>query len=510
MFDTDNIIVSAEEMRQIEAAIFEQGMPVAALMEKAATLIFHYIQSQYPRAQYPTIGVLVGPGHNGGDALVVARELYFAGYEVLLYRPLAKLKPLTKKHFDYAHFLKIFCTPNFEKFLDCDVIIDGLFGFGLEREITENLALLIEQLNEAEKVVISIDLPSGLHTDTGKVLGTAVQATESLCLGLWKRLYTQDEAIPYIGEATRLDFGMPPQILQDVLPLDINLQRMTTAIAQSFLPLARSPLTYKYQQGHLLLIGGSAQYAGSVILAALGARAAGMGMVTIAVPESLKNVVVAQLPEALVIDCPESHEGVITRLPTLDFSKYQAIACGCGLTLTGANNILPDLVPREIPLILDADALNWLAEDDLELIQHRHAPTILTPHLGEFRRLFADQIPIGGDRLNMTQKAAKLSQAITLLKGANTIISRPNGQTYCVTESTPALARGGSGDVLLGLIGGLLAQMPDTPLEITATAAWWHAQAGILAAKEQTLAGVDGVTLATYLTKFLAAMVANS
>ncbi len=498
----ENILVSAEQMRQIEAEIFDQGMPVPALMEKAATLVFQYLQTNYPITEYPSIAIIVGPGHNGGDALVVARELFLVGYQVLIHRPLKKLKPLTQQHFDYAQFLNIPCTTDIDELLDCDVIIDGLFGFGLEREITGKLALLIQQLNESEKIIISVDLPSGLHTDTGRVLGEAVQATESLCLGLWKRLYTQDIAKPYVGKVTRLDFGIPPQLLET----HTKIQRIDADIAKPFLPLRRSPLTHKYQQGNLLLIGGSEQYAGSIILAGLGARATGVGMLTIAVPESLKSLVVAQLPEALVIACPENEEGVITRLPTLDFSRYQAIACGCGLTLEGATHLLPDLVPREIPLILDADALNWLAEDDLELIQHRHNPTILTPHLGEFRRLFADQIPINGDRLSMTQKAAHLSQAITLLKGANTIISRPKGQTYCVTESTPALARGGSGDVLLGVIGGLLAQQPEHPLEVTATGAWWHAQAGIFAAKEQTIAGVDGVTLAQYLTKFLAAI----
>ena len=228
-------------------------------------------------------------------------------------------------------------------------------------------------------------------------------------------------------------------------------------------------------------------------------------MLTIAVPKSLKNLVVAQLPEALVVGCPETEDGAIAELPDLDFAKYGAIACGCGLTIEGATNIMPALVERNVPLILDADALNWVAQDNLSTIQNRQSSTILTPHLGEFRRIFP-MVEETGDRLTMTQQAAQFSKIITLLKGAKTIIANPESQTYCVTKSTPALARGGSGDVLLGIAGGLLSQNPETPLDVTATAAWWHAQAGILAAKEQTLAGVDGVTLAQYLTKFLAAI----
>lgn len=501
--NSDHLLVSAEQMRQVEGYIFQQGMPVAALMEKAASLIVNYIKVNYPLEKYTTIGFIIGCGHNGGDGLVVARELYFLGYQPLLYCPLNKLKDLTQNHLNYNQFIGISLIDDVELILDCDLIIDALFGFGLERPITDDLAILIEDLNDSEKPILSIDLPSGIHSDTGEVLGTAIQATESLCLGLWKRAYGQDVAIPYLGQVTKLDFGIPIQAIQATLNRRNTIQAVTKNFVQDYLPLRRSPLTHKYQQGHLLLIGGSQTYAGSIVLAALGARATGMGMVTIAVPQSLKQLVLAQLPEALVIGCPEDETGAIAQLPTLDFSHYQAIACGCGLTFEGATNILPDLMFREIPLILDADALNWLAEDDLDIVQNRVSPTILTPHLGEFRRLFLDQIPLNVDRITSTQIAAKLSQAIALLKGAKTIIAQPDGHTYCLMESTPALARGGSGDVLLGMIGGLLCQMPHHPLEVTATAAWWHAQAGILAAAERTLAGVDGVTLTQFLPKVL-------
>ncbi|ANV86578.1 bifunctional ADP-dependent NAD(P)H-hydrate dehydratase/NAD(P)H-hydrate epimerase [Picosynechococcus sp. PCC 7117] len=503
MLEFDQIFVTATQMQHLEIEIFNQGMPVPALMEKAAGLIAQYIQSHYPLKDYRKISVLVGPGHNGGDALVVARELYFAGYELRLLRPLEKLKSLPQSHWNYAQFLGIPQIKDLDLFLESHLIIDGLFGFGLTRPITGDLGLLIDELNESGLSIVSIDLPSGLHTDTGEVLGTAIQATESLCLGLWKRAYGQDAAAPYLGRVNRLDFGIPSHLIAETLSAKNTIQGIPQNLLQRFLPLGRSPLTHKYRQGHLLLIGGSQTYLGSLLLAALGARATGIGMLTVAVPESLKLLVVAQLPEALVIGCPEDETGAIAQLPSLDFSRYQAVACGCGLTLTGATNLMPDLMPREVPLVLDADALNWLAEEDLEVLQNRHFPTILTPHLGEFKRLFADQIPITADRFQMTQMAAQLTGAIALLKGAKTVIARPDGVTHCVTESTPALARGGSGDVLLGLIGGLLAQDPDAPLEVAAAAAWWHAQAGILAAQTRTVAGVDGVTLAEFLVDVL-------
>ncbi len=499
------LVVTADQMRQIETGIFQQGMPVEALMEKAAGLMVEHICCYYPQERYQRIGLIAGPGHNGGDTLVIARELYFRGYKPLLHCPLKKFKALTQQHFDYANYLGITCTDEPIDILACDLIVDGLFGFGLERSLSGTLADLVHQLNQSNQPVVSVDLPSGLHTDTGEVLGTAVQATESLCLGLWKQAYVQEQAVPYIGKATRLDFGIPGQILASVLGAQPQVKKVTAQMVRQYLPLQRSPLTHKYRQGHLLLIGGSRTYAGSILLAGLGARATGLGMLSVVVPESLRELVVGQLPEALVIGCPESQAGAIAKLPDLDFSRYGAIACGCGLTLAGAATLLPSLLQQNCPLVLDADALNWLAQGHLELLHARSASTILTPHLGEFRRLFPDLIEAwqGGDRVKITQLGARSSRAIALLKGARTIIAHPDGQTYGITESTPALARGGSGDVLLGVLGGLLCQHPDQPLEISATAAWWHAQAALLAAVDFTLAGVDGVTLGRSLGRIL-------
>ena len=161
------IVVTAQQMRDIEARIFSAGMPVAALMEKVAGLIARRIQGLYPRPQTRRVGILTGPGHNGGDALVVARELHFCGYDVKIYSCFSKLKELTSQHLQYAQSLNIPCYESIEQLSDCDLLIDGLFGFGLERTLTDPVATAINQLNEWNKPIISIDLPSGLHTDTG-------------------------------------------------------------------------------------------------------------------------------------------------------------------------------------------------------------------------------------------------------------------------------------------------------------------------------------------------------
>lgn len=498
-------IVTADQMRRIESQLFGAAMPVAALMEKVAGLMVQRILASAVGARSQSFGILVGPGHNGGDALVMARELALMGRSVLLYCPFSRCKPLTEQHRTYAAYVQIPTVSSLAELIHCDLIIDGLFGFGLTRAIAGDLAAEITALNESQTPVISIDLPSGIHTDTGAVLGVAVRATETLCLGLWKRACFQEAALPYLGAVQLVEFGIPPQAIAADLGPTPPHQVFTAAQARASLPLPRPPVTHKYQQGHLLLICGSRRYGGSAVLAALGARASGVGMLSIAVPESLALLLVAQVPEALVIGCEETATGAIASLPTdCDLSRYDAIAFGPGLT-QDVPDLLTAILSVPVPLLLDADGLNLLAQRGaIATLKTRPAPTILTPHLGEFRRLFPDWD--GGDRFTAPTAAAAQTGAIVLLKGARTAIAHPDGNLWIIPESTPALARGGSGDVLTGLLGGLLAQ-PTAPLDhIAATAATCHAQAGRLIAHTESELAADPLTLAQTVPKAIAAM----
>ncbi len=550
-------VVTADQMRQIETRIFAAGMPVAALMEKVAGLIAARIQellkeegnpplpsrinAPLPRPrgerrgkeeifsdlkyqfkgkklvnlQLPVIGVLVGPGHNGADALVVARELHFQGFPVVIYCPFSQLKELTKNHADYVRSLNIPFSDKVESLKNCDLLIDGLFGFGLEREITNPTAAAIDEINNFNIPVFSIDIPSGIHTDTGAVLGTAIRAKHTLCLGLWKMAFLQDGALEYIGTSELIDFDIPLADIAAILGDSPPIQRITKQSAIEHLPLPRSPISHKYTNGHLLIIAGSGRYSGAAILAALGARASGVGMLSIAVPESIKPMLSSHLPEALVIGCPETHSGAISQLPiAIDLSIYDAIAVGPGLTLEAAIAV-ESVLECDRPLVLDADGLNILAQlGTVPILSERRALTMITPHPGEFKRLFPELADQMGDRIATTQAAAQLCGATVLLKGARVCISGQDSYasrtlTYVNPESTPALARGGSGDVLTGLLGGLLASalakpskriVRNSPAEsVAATAVWWHAQAGIMAAKERTELGVDAFTLTQYL-----------
>jgi ADP-dependent NAD(P)H-hydrate dehydratase / NAD(P)H-hydrate epimerase len=498
----DRAVVSASEMQAIESRLFAAGMPVAALMEKVALRIVARIVRLYPLGDFPRVGVLVGPGHNGGDALVVARELHFQGYAVELCCPIDRLKPLTQQHFDYAQSLRIPTAA--ETLPDCDCWIDGLFGFGLNRSLDGKIGEIIDRLNEAGRPIVSLDLPSGIQTDTGIALGSAVRATTTLCLGLWKRAFLQEVAVPYLGQSELIDFDLPAADIVAILGDMPLVQRVTAEAAIASLPLHRPPTTHKYQMGNLLLVCGSDRYAGAAILAGLGARASGVGMLTIAAPVSLKPLLHAQLPEALIIPCPETASGSIQSLPdAIDLTQYSAIGCGCGLT-PEPEAIVAAILGTNCPVVLDADGLNIVAghPDWLRRCSptdgQSSAPTILTPHWGEFRRLFPTID--GSDRLAAVQAAAAQSGTIVLLKGARVAIADPSGHLRINPVSTPALARGGSGDVLTGLLAGLLAQSPATnPLDTVAAAAGWHAQTGLWAANQRTLLGVDAQTLALSL-----------
>ncbi|NET37300.1 MAG: NAD(P)H-hydrate dehydratase [Cyanothece sp. SIO1E1] len=510
--------VTAAQMRAIESRVFAAGMPVAALMEKVAGLVARQIQGLYPRGRFPKVGILVGPGHNGGDGAVIARELYFSGYEVLLHHPFSRSKELTAQHVQYAISLGMPGCKQIESLQHCDLLIDGLFGFGLERSLTHDLAATVEHLNQGSQPILSIDLPSGLHTDTGAILGAAIRATHTFCLGLWKLAFAQEQALPYLGVSELIDFDLPVADIQAVLGNALPYQRITATMAIAHLPLPRPVTTHKYQIGHLLLICGSRRYLGAALLAGLGARASGVGMLSIAVPESLKPMLAAQLPDALILGCPENEAGAIAHLPAgLDLSAYQAIACGPGLT-KAAKLVVQAVLASDRPLLLDADGLNILAElGPIKALSSRMAPTVLTPHLGEFKRLFPDQADAcGQDRLAAVRTVAQRSRGIVLLKGARVAIANAEGTIWINPESTPALARGGSGDVLSGLLGGLMAQATSTPTTSTHSAvtamaqaaAWWHAQAGQLAAQERTELGVDACTLTQYLMPALQSQIA--
>ncbi len=484
-------IVTAQQIREVEHLTFAWGMPVAALMEKVGCLLFARITHYYPLATYPRVGLLVGPGHNGADALVVGRELLLEGREVWAWLPrLSKpSKELTQVHQSYFEHLGGHVVPEISALPDCTLLIDGIFGFGLERASEGIYAEATEWANHQSSPIVSVDIPSGLHTDTGKALGVTIKAQRTFCLGLWKRGLLQDHALEYTGTSELIEIGFAQGCVEQVLGNTPLVQTLDASAMYSMLPLQRPLAMHKYQVGKAWVLAGSSEYPGAGILAGLGCRASGVGLVTMAVAEPLQSFVLNHLPDAVLVS-PLEDQG--------DFSRFQALLCGPGM-LPDPILIQKILQTSRIPVVLDAGALSSLV-GHLPWLQEAAIPVVLTPHVGEFKRLFPD-IDLE-DRIDAAQKAAKQSGAVVVLKGARTAIAHPDGSVRVNIESTPALARGGSGDVLAGLVTGLLAQGLD-PFEAACVGVWWHSQAGIYLAQQRSVLGVDPYHLALALPETL-------
>jgi ADP-dependent NAD(P)H-hydrate dehydratase / NAD(P)H-hydrate epimerase len=481
-------IVTAQQIRDVEHLTFAWGMPVAALMEKAGCLLFERIAHEYPRAAYPRVGLLVGPGHNGADALVVGRELLLEGRDVWAW--LSKPgKELTQAHQSYFEHLGGHTVTDVSALADCTLLIDGIFGFGLERAPEGGHAEAIVWANAHPSPIVSVDVPSGLHTDTGKALGETIKAQRTFCLGLWKRGLLQDQALEYTGVSELVDIGFSQGCVEQVLGSTPLVQTLDAAATYAMLPLDRPLATYKYQVGKALVLAGSPEYPGAGVLAGLGCRASGVGLVTMVAADSLRSLLITHLPDAVLMH-PAEDQG--------DFSRFQALLCGPGMPSDPA--LVQKIVhTSRIPMVFDAGGLTSLA-GHISWLQEAAVPIVLTPHVGEFKRLFPDIEQ--EDRLEAAQKAAQQSGAVVVLKGARTVIAHPDGAVRVNIESTPALARGGSGDVLAGLIAGLLAQGLD-PFEAACAGVWWHSQTGIHLAKQRSILGVDPYHLALALPETL-------
>jgi NAD(P)H-hydrate epimerase len=378
--------------------------------------------------------------------------------------------------------------------------VDGWFGFGLERPLEGAVAEAVGIVNHHPAPVVAIDLPSGLHSDSGQVLGTAIRAEFTLCLGLWKCGLFEESAQPWIGDLERIDFDIPRAAIAAALEHPPEQRILSPADLWAGLPLPLAPDAHKYRRGHLLLIAGSRRYRGAALLAGLGARSSGVGMITLAVPQSLAEGLSLALPEALILACPETATGTIAALPT-ELDRYDAIACGPGLD-RGDAPWLSALLDSERPLLLDADALAlcspWSGIS-------RCAPTLVTPHGGEFRRLWPDLNTLTNRQAVL--EATRTSGVVVLRKGPCTHLGAPDGRLRIWAGGSPALARGGSGDVLTGLLGGLMAsqarQQPDW-LAVAGSGVLWHGLAARVLEAQRSPLGVSPTTLAGHLDHWLA------
>lgn len=499
-------ILSAAQIRALDQqTVSLESITSYELMERASRAFSQQFQKDYPDTEQKML-IVCGPGNNGGDGLAIARMLYEACYEVrVLVIKLGQnspdqqenLKRLQEKRGVPIEWLS--AGEHLPVLSDVEIIIDGLFGSGLNRPIEGYWAQLIAHLNESNAERVAIDLPSGLFADAISE-GAIFKAHRTYTFQLPKLSFFAPEHAPFLGQWLVLDIQLHPEALA---AKETPYFYFPSEAAASFLK-TRGRFDHKGTYGHALIIAGSYGKIGAAILCARAALRAGCGLVSTHLPVCGYAIMQIAFPEAMVLtDC---HREVFTSPP--DLRPFAAVGLGPGLgtnALTQAA-LLSLLKSAQQPLVLDADALNMLGDHpDWQALIPRHS--ILTPHPKEFSRLFGSTTD-SFRRWERLQQQAQRLQCYILLKGGNTVIATPEGKLYFLTVGNPGMGTAGAGDVLTGIICGLLAQ-GYTSHEATLLGACLHGLAGDLAAAEQQMESIIAEDIIQYLGKAFAQLRTN-
>jgi len=457
-----NALLTPAEMYRADALAVESGIPSLTLMENAGRAVAEAIVRRY--GARPT-AVLCGPGNNGGDGFVAARYLRKWGWsaKVLLAAERARLKgdaALMAERWEGE------VEPaNLQALAGASFVIDALFGAGLDRPVIGAAAELIRSLriSSSRCVVAAVDIPSGIDGASGAVLGEAVRASLTVTFFRKKPGHLLLPGRLHCGETEVADIGIPARVLADIAPKMADNSRPPADF------LKRSASQHKYQRGHAVVVSGDHSHTGAARLAALAALRVGAGLVTLASPADAMLVNAAHLTAVMLAEVPDSL--ALSRM--LEDRRRNAVLIGPGAGIGSETRARTRAcLASGAAVVLDADALTSFADDPDELFAAIGGAVAMTPHEGEFARIFKHT----GAKTERALAAARQAGAVVLLKGADTVIAAPDGRIVINANAPPGLATAGSGDVLAGILTGLLAQgIP--PFEAAAAAAWFHGEA---------------------------------
>jgi NAD(P)H-hydrate epimerase len=489
-------IVTGTEMQTLDhRTITEAHIPSTVLMERAGEGIVRHLEEHCGPLRGKTITILCGKGNNGGDGLVVARLLHRrrARIHVMLLTPITDLSRDSAAM--YRRLVRVAGRAVIDRFRSADqarplltssdILVDALLGTGLSSVVTGTYGEAIDLINSARKPVIAVDIPSGLHADTGAILGRAIRATLTVTCGLPKLGLYVGAGIDQAGAIRIVDIGIPPAYVEAI---ESRTLLLTSDSAFQSLP-ERLPSSHKGTYGHAGIIAGSVGKTGAAALAARAALRTGAGLVTVATPSSVNDVLEAKLLEAMTMPLPETKARTLARSGldrVLAFIQARtAIAIGPGLSTHHETVELVQALMKHLdrPSVLDADALNALV-GRASLLTECKTPPILTPHPGEMARLEVDATTqtVNADRIGTARRFARERGVFVVLKGARTVIARPDGLVAICPTGNPGMATAGTGDVLTGMIVGLLAQRVP-PWEAACAATYFHGLAGDLASQ---------------------------
>ena len=490
-------LVTASEMQEMDRKTIESfGIPGRVLMENAGRGATRILFKRFSGLSDKKVGVIAGRGNNGGDGFVIARYLAQKGIRVSVY--LLATSSLVKG--DAAANLKLLAPLNIpvieipdqnlflknkSSMLNQDIWVDAILGTGLKSDVKGYFKEIIEFINSLNRPVFAVDIPSGLNSDTGQPCGASIRAHTTATFAFAKTGHLLFPGADYTGNLEIIDIGIPPYIAERIGPFQYLLT--PDLVRTSFQP--RPSDAHKGNAGHLLVIAGSTGKTGAAAMTAMSAMRAGAGLVSLGIPKSLNSVLEALCLEAMTCPLPETRDGMLDEssfdmiMELLAGKKCLAIGPGLGTGVKTKNLVCRIIQECMIPIVIDADGLNSLA-GNTEILQNLKAPVILTPHPGEMARLINTTAGyVQKDRINCARNFALKFNVHLMLKGARTVIAHPDGKVFINPTGNPGMASGGMGDVLTGIIAGLVAQ-GYSPESATHAGVYLHGAAADAIAKK--------------------------
>jgi ADP-dependent NAD(P)H-hydrate dehydratase / NAD(P)H-hydrate epimerase len=497
-------IVTAAEMREIDRVTSARfGVPSLTLMENAGTAVAEFVLSQYPSAK--RIGVICGKGNNGGDGFVVARKLHESGKEVgvTLLASTSELRGDTAEMFAKLPLRAISITSKDElkrgpasDVLKTDILIDAILGTGFRPPVSGLYAEAVAALNASAAAIVSVDIPSGADADVmGEQTGAVARSDAIVTFTAPRPAHIF--GLLASGPILVSPIGSPEEAIISSLSLNVITPRDVVSL---FGP--RPPTSNKGNFGHVLVLGGSLGKAGAPAMAGIAALRAGAGLSTVATAKSVVHTVAGFYPELMTEPLEQTEEGTISgkvsaqRHIVVLFQGKTVLAVGPGVSRNPETaKLVRSLVSKcDLPMVLDADGLNAFEGYAAEL-SGKGRSLVITPHPGEMARLVGSSVAaVQRDRLNVARTFAREHGVIVVLKGHRTVIAEPDGVVWVNTTGNPGMATGGTGDILTGLLAGLIAQNRDRIVEAVIAAVHLHGLAGDVACEtmgEQLLVATD-------------------
>lgn len=489
---------TSEEMQELDRKAIEiYGIPGIVLMENAGRGASEVIFNTYPDLARWKVAIIAGKGNNGGDGFVIARYLTNRGIDVRVFLLTDPKSLRGDAETNYQIFLKmkgeVLPIPSSKEFQKVKkdlekfhLLIDGIFGTGLDAEVRGYYREVIDHLNQLHKPIVAVDIPSGLHANTGKPLGTAIRASLTVTFGLPKVGQLISPGMDYVGALKVVDIGFPKRLIEEE---KIQTHLLEQEEIRKGLSLPRKPETHKGDYGHLLVIAGSVGKTGAAAMVCEAALRTGAGLVTLAIPKSLNAIMEVKLTEAMTEPLPETPKQTLglrafhSILHLCEDKKAVVIGPGIGTYKETQLLILKLIRTLNLPIVLDADGLTALATQ-MKLFPTANRSLILTPHPGEMARLLQTSVKeVQEHRIDVSRRFSQTHQVHLVLKGNRTLIATPKGEIFVNPTGNPGMASGGTGDVLTGMIGGLICQGFGI-LPSLQTAVFLHGWAGDEAVQE--------------------------